>query len=107
MGGQDRVIGICLVVRSAIDSQTVMTCSSGRPCRSRKARAAFAPSSEADDALQEAWLRIRDQEPGTVENLRASPTPGGAWTTTRRRGRSRAACMEEGIVVGGSTAREP
>jgi RNA polymerase sigma factor (sigma-70 family) len=25
--------------------------------------------SETDDALQEAWLRIRDQEPGTVENM--------------------------------------
>ena len=31
--------------------------------------------SEADDALQEAWLRIRDQDPGTVENMRA-------WLTT-------------------------
>jgi RNA polymerase sigma-70 factor (ECF subfamily) len=30
---------------------------------------------EADDALQEAWLRIRDQDPGTVENMRA-------WLTT-------------------------
>jgi RNA polymerase sigma-70 factor (ECF subfamily) len=26
---------------------------------------------EADDALQEAWLRIRDQDPGRVENMRA------------------------------------
>jgi RNA polymerase sigma factor (sigma-70 family) len=31
--------------------------------------------SESDDALQEAWLRIRDQDPGTVENLQA-------WLTT-------------------------
>ncbi len=30
---------------------------------------------EADDALQEAWLRIRDQDPATVENMRA-------WLTT-------------------------
>src|ERR687891_500179 len=27
--------------------------------------------SEADDALQEAWLRIRDQDPQSVENLQA------------------------------------
>jgi RNA polymerase sigma factor (sigma-70 family) len=27
--------------------------------------------SETDDALQEAWLRIRDQDPGSVENMRA------------------------------------
>ena len=27
--------------------------------------------SETDDALQEAWPRIRDQEPGAVENMRA------------------------------------
>jgi hypothetical protein len=26
--------------------------------------------SETDDALQEAWLRIRDQDPGTVERSR-------------------------------------
>jgi RNA polymerase sigma-70 factor (ECF subfamily) len=31
--------------------------------------------SEADDALQEAWLRIRDQDPQSVENMRA-------WLTT-------------------------
>jgi RNA polymerase sigma factor (sigma-70 family) len=31
--------------------------------------------SESDDALQEAWLRIRDQDPETVENLRG-------WLTT-------------------------
>lgn len=31
--------------------------------------------SEADDALQEAWLRIRDQDPGHVENMQA-------WLTT-------------------------
>ena len=31
--------------------------------------------SESDDALQEAWLRIRDQDPGAVENMRA-------WLTT-------------------------
>jgi RNA polymerase sigma-70 factor (ECF subfamily) len=31
--------------------------------------------SEVDDALQEAWLRIRDQDPGTVENMEA-------WLTT-------------------------
>src|SRR3954447_21608405 len=31
--------------------------------------------SEAEDALQEAWLRIRDQDPGTVENMQA-------WLTT-------------------------
>jgi RNA polymerase sigma-70 factor (ECF subfamily) len=31
--------------------------------------------SEADDALQEVWLRIRDQEPGSVENMQA-------WLTT-------------------------
>jgi RNA polymerase sigma-70 factor (ECF subfamily) len=30
---------------------------------------------ETDDALQEAWLRIRDQDAGTVENMRA-------WLTT-------------------------
>ena len=30
---------------------------------------------ETDEALQEAWLRIRDQDPGTVENMRA-------WLTT-------------------------
>ena len=30
---------------------------------------------EADDALQEAWLRIRDQDPASVENLQA-------WLTT-------------------------
>ncbi len=32
-------------------------------------------ASETDDALQEAWLRIRDQDPGAVENMRA-------WLTT-------------------------
>jgi DNA-directed RNA polymerase specialized sigma24 family protein len=26
---------------------------------------------ETDDALQEAWLRIRDQDPAAVENMRA------------------------------------
>ena len=31
--------------------------------------------SETDDALQEAWLRIRDQDPGTVQNMQA-------WLTT-------------------------
>lgn len=31
--------------------------------------------SEADDALQEAWLRIRDQDPAAIENMRA-------WLTT-------------------------
>src|SRR5918911_4798695 len=31
--------------------------------------------SEADDALQEAWLRIRDQDPAMVENMRG-------WLTT-------------------------
>jgi RNA polymerase sigma factor (sigma-70 family) len=31
--------------------------------------------SEADDALQEAWLRIRDQDAGSVENMQA-------WLTT-------------------------
>jgi RNA polymerase sigma-70 factor (ECF subfamily) len=31
--------------------------------------------SETDDALQEAWLRMRDQDPGTVENTQA-------WLTT-------------------------
>jgi RNA polymerase sigma-70 factor, ECF subfamily len=31
--------------------------------------------SEADDALQEAWLRIRDQDPQSVENMQA-------WLTT-------------------------
>jgi RNA polymerase sigma factor (sigma-70 family) len=31
--------------------------------------------SDTDDALQEAWLRIRDQDPGTVQNMRA-------WLTT-------------------------
>jgi len=31
--------------------------------------------SESEDALQEAWLRIRGQDPGTVENMRA-------WLTT-------------------------
>ena len=31
--------------------------------------------SDSDDALQEAWLRIRDQDPGTVENMQA-------WLTT-------------------------
>ncbi len=31
--------------------------------------------SEADDALQEAWLRVRDQDPGSVENMEA-------WLTT-------------------------
>jgi RNA polymerase sigma factor (sigma-70 family) len=31
--------------------------------------------SETDDALQEAWLRIRDQDPGTVANMQA-------WLTT-------------------------
>jgi RNA polymerase sigma factor (sigma-70 family) len=31
--------------------------------------------SESDDALQEAWLRIRDQDPETIEDLRA-------WLTT-------------------------
>jgi DNA-directed RNA polymerase specialized sigma24 family protein len=30
---------------------------------------------ESDDALQEAWLRIRSQDPGTVENMQA-------WLTT-------------------------
>jgi RNA polymerase sigma factor (sigma-70 family) len=30
---------------------------------------------EADDALQEAWLRIRDRDPGAVENMQA-------WLTT-------------------------
>ena len=30
---------------------------------------------EADDALQEAWLRIRDQDPESVENMQA-------WLTT-------------------------
>src|ERR671911_745871 len=31
--------------------------------------------SETDDAVQEAWLRIREQDPGTVENMQA-------WLTT-------------------------
>ena len=31
--------------------------------------------SETDDALQEAWLRIRDEDPATVENMQA-------WLTT-------------------------
>jgi RNA polymerase sigma factor (sigma-70 family) len=31
--------------------------------------------SETDDALQEAWLRVRDQHPGAVENMQA-------WLTT-------------------------
>lgn len=31
--------------------------------------------SEADDALQEAWLRLRDQDPQSIENMRA-------WLTT-------------------------
>src|SRR5437016_14098619 len=31
--------------------------------------------SEADDALQEAWLRLRDQDPRRVENMQA-------WLTT-------------------------
>ena len=31
--------------------------------------------SEADDALQEAWLRVRDQDAGSVENMQA-------WLTT-------------------------
>jgi RNA polymerase sigma factor (sigma-70 family) len=31
--------------------------------------------SEADDALQEAWLRIRDQDPGSIDNMQA-------WLTT-------------------------
>jgi RNA polymerase sigma factor (sigma-70 family) len=31
--------------------------------------------SETDDALQEAWLRIRDQDPGTIANMQA-------WLTT-------------------------
>src|ERR671910_950895 len=31
--------------------------------------------SETDDALQEAWLRIRDQDPATIENMQA-------WLTT-------------------------
>jgi RNA polymerase sigma factor (sigma-70 family) len=30
--------------------------------------------SEADDAVQEAWLRVRDQDPGTVENMQARLT---------------------------------
>ena len=30
---------------------------------------------ESDDALQEAWLRIRDEDPATIENMRA-------WLTT-------------------------
>ena len=35
--------------------------------------------SEADDALQEAWLRIRDQDPRCVENMQTWLTtgPGG------------------------------
>jgi RNA polymerase sigma factor (sigma-70 family) len=32
-------------------------------------------ASETDDALQEAWLRVRDQDPASVENLQA-------WLTT-------------------------
>ncbi|HZA87933.1 MAG TPA: sigma-70 family RNA polymerase sigma factor, partial [Acidimicrobiales bacterium] len=32
-------------------------------------------ATEADDAVQEAWLRIRDQDPRTVENMQA-------WLTT-------------------------
>jgi len=32
-------------------------------------------ASESDDALQETWLRIRDHDPGAVENMRA-------WLTT-------------------------
>jgi RNA polymerase sigma-70 factor (ECF subfamily) len=31
--------------------------------------------SESEDAVQEAWLRIRDQRPGTIENMQA-------WLTT-------------------------
>lgn len=30
---------------------------------------------EADDAVQDAWLRVRDRDPGTIENMRA-------WLTT-------------------------
>src|SRR5215469_11932979 len=32
-------------------------------------------ASEADDAVQEAWLRLRRADPGTIENL-------GGWLTT-------------------------
>ena len=30
---------------------------------------------EADDALQEAWIRVRDQDPDLIENMQA-------WLTT-------------------------
>ena len=32
--------------------------------------------SEADDALQEAWLRIRDQDPASIEN---DTNSSGSW----------------------------
>lgn len=60
--------------------------------------------SETDDALQEAWLRIRDQDPGTVENMQA-------WLTTvvgrvclnmlrsrRARGEERSAHVPDPVV---------
>ena len=34
--------------------------------------------SEADDAVQEAWLRLSRSDTGEVENLRAGPSSGSA-----------------------------
>jgi RNA polymerase sigma-70 factor (ECF subfamily) len=46
-----------------------------RPHLSAVAYRMLGSMTEADDALQEAWLRIRDQDPASVENMQA-------WLTT-------------------------
>ena len=47
---------------------------------------------EADDAVQEAWLRLSRADTSEVENLSGWLTtvvPGCAWTCSRRAGKSR------------------
>jgi RNA polymerase sigma-70 factor (ECF subfamily) len=41
-----------------------------RPHLRRVAHRMLGSASEADDALQEAWLRIHDEDPATVANMR-------------------------------------
>jgi hypothetical protein len=51
--------------------------------------------SEADDAVQEAWLRLSGSEPGEIENLRAEQHAQPSRTRTERLGifgRERGAC---------------
>jgi RNA polymerase sigma factor (sigma-70 family) len=56
--------------------------------------------SETDDALQEAWLRIREHDPGTVENMQAwlSTVVGRVCLNMLRSRRARREELPEGHV---------